>query len=49
MSADSLFDVSREVVLITGVSGQLGNEYAKAFLQRGAQAWIYEPQREAIP
>ncbi|MBN8514222.1 MULTISPECIES: SDR family oxidoreductase [unclassified Candidatus Accumulibacter] len=37
MSADSLFDVSREVVLITGVSGQLGNEYAKAFLQRGAR------------
>jgi len=32
-----LFDVSREIVLITGVSGQLGGEYAQAFLQRGAQ------------
>jgi len=35
-SADALFDVSGEVVLITGVSGQLGCEYARAFLQRGA-------------
>lgn len=36
MTADVLFDVSQEVVLITGVSGQLGGEYAKAFLERGA-------------
>lgn len=36
MSHDSLFDVSKEVVVITGVSGQLGSEYAKGFLQRGA-------------
>lgn len=35
--ADKLFDVSGEVVLITGSSGQLGAEYAKAFLERGAQ------------
>ena len=34
---DSLFDVSQECVLITGVSGQLGGEYAKAFLERGAK------------
>jgi len=34
---DPLFDVSAEVVLITGVSGQLGAEYAKTFLQRGAR------------
>ena len=34
---NDLFDVSHEVVLITGVSGQLGSEYAKAFLQRGAR------------
>jgi NAD(P)-dependent dehydrogenase (short-subunit alcohol dehydrogenase family) len=34
---DSLFDVSREIVLITGVSGQLGSEYARAFLARGAK------------
>lgn len=34
---DNLFDVSNEVVLITGVSGQLGAEYAKAFLSRGSK------------
>jgi NAD(P)-dependent dehydrogenase (short-subunit alcohol dehydrogenase family) len=34
---DSLFDVSQERVVITGVSGQLGAEYAKAFLARGAR------------
>jgi len=34
---DKLFDISREIVLITGVSGQLGHEYAKIFLQRGAR------------
>jgi NAD(P)-dependent dehydrogenase (short-subunit alcohol dehydrogenase family) len=33
---DNLFDVSGEIVLITGVSGQLGRTYAAAFLQRGA-------------
>lgn len=37
MSPDQLFDVSREIVLITGVSGQLGGEYASAFLKRGAR------------
>lgn len=37
MRTDPLFDVSREVVVITGVSGQLGSEYARAFLQRGAR------------
>jgi len=37
MSPDQLFDVSREIVLITGVSGQLGGEYARAFLQCGAR------------
>ena len=36
MSSDQLFDVSDEIALITGVSGQLGSEYAKALLQRGA-------------
>ena len=36
MSSDQLFDVSDEIVLITGASGQLGSEYAKALLQRGA-------------
>lgn len=36
MTADVLFDVSQEIVLITGVSGQLGGEYARTFLERGA-------------
>ena len=36
MSHDELFDVSKEVVVITGVSGQLGAQYAEAFLQRAA-------------
>lgn len=34
---DQLFDVSSAIVVITGVSGQLGGEYAKTFLQRGAR------------
>jgi NAD(P)-dependent dehydrogenase (short-subunit alcohol dehydrogenase family) len=33
---DILFDVSKKCVLITGVSGQIGSEYAKAFLSRGS-------------
>ncbi len=36
MMKDELFDISDEIVLITGVSGQLGSEYANAFLERGA-------------
>jgi NAD(P)-dependent dehydrogenase (short-subunit alcohol dehydrogenase family) len=34
---DSLFDVSQEIVIVTGVCGQLGAEYAEAFLSRGAK------------
>jgi len=37
MTSDSLFNVSEEVVLVTGACGQLGAEYAKAFLSRGAK------------
>lgn len=37
LQTDDLFDVSTEIVLVTGVSGQLGGEYAKSFLQRGAR------------
>jgi len=37
MGTDVLFDVSREIVLITGAAGQLGGEYARAFLERGAR------------
>lgn len=36
MSKDVLFGVDKEIVVITGISGQLGTEYAKAFLSRGA-------------
>ncbi|WP_076792511.1 SDR family oxidoreductase [Chlorobium sp. KB01] len=34
---DPLFDVSREIVIITGIGGQLGYAYAKALLQRDAR------------
>ena len=36
MNIDPLFDITQEIIVITGVSGQLGSEYAKACLQRGA-------------
>ena len=32
-----LFDVSSDIVIITGVCGQLGNSYANAFLLKGAR------------
>jgi NAD(P)-dependent dehydrogenase (short-subunit alcohol dehydrogenase family) len=35
--AMSIFDVSNEVVLVTGVAGQLGGEYARTFLAQGAR------------
>lgn len=35
--SNDLFDVSQDIVIITGVSGQLGAEYAKVFLLRGAK------------
>jgi NAD(P)-dependent dehydrogenase (short-subunit alcohol dehydrogenase family) len=34
--AVNLFDVQQEIVVVTGVSGQLGSEYAKALLNNGA-------------
>lgn len=37
MSSDAIFAVDNDIVVITGVSGQLGGEYAKAFLARGAR------------
>jgi NAD(P)-dependent dehydrogenase (short-subunit alcohol dehydrogenase family) len=37
MHFDRLFDVSKEIVAITGVAGQLGAQYAEAFLERGAR------------
>lgn len=35
----SSFDVSNEIVVITGVSGQLGNSYANTFLNLGAKVF----------
>jgi NAD(P)-dependent dehydrogenase (short-subunit alcohol dehydrogenase family) len=35
--SDYLFDVRQDIVLITGVSGQLGAEYARGFLTRGSK------------
>jgi NAD(P)-dependent dehydrogenase (short-subunit alcohol dehydrogenase family) len=37
MFQDSVFDVSAALVVITGGAGQLGAEYARAFLARGAR------------
>jgi NAD(P)-dependent dehydrogenase (short-subunit alcohol dehydrogenase family) len=37
MSKPSLFDVSNEIVVITGASGQLGLEYQKVFLDHGSK------------
>jgi NAD(P)-dependent dehydrogenase (short-subunit alcohol dehydrogenase family) len=37
MNSEPLFDVSNEIVIITGVSGQLGRQYAGAFLKRGSK------------
>jgi NAD(P)-dependent dehydrogenase (short-subunit alcohol dehydrogenase family) len=37
MSGDALFDVGHEVVVVTGAAGQLGANYASAFLTRGAR------------
>lgn len=39
MKEDSLFTVENEIVIITGVSGQLGNQYAETFLSRGAHVY----------
>jgi NAD(P)-dependent dehydrogenase (short-subunit alcohol dehydrogenase family) len=32
-----MFDLSNKIIVITGISGQLGLEYAKAFLDQGAK------------
>jgi NAD(P)-dependent dehydrogenase (short-subunit alcohol dehydrogenase family) len=37
MQPDPLFDFTRQVVVVTGASGQLGSTYAAAFLSRGAR------------
>lgn len=53
MAIERLFDVSREVVVITGVSGQLGCEYANAFLESGARVFGIDvkssPLCDALP
>jgi NAD(P)-dependent dehydrogenase (short-subunit alcohol dehydrogenase family) len=45
---DPLFDVSDRIVLITGVSGQLGAEYARAFLQRNARVAGLDLSQSAV-
>ena len=37
MNINKIFDVSQEIVLITGSNGQLGAEYTKLFLENGAR------------
>ena len=37
MLLNKLYDVSEEIVIITGVNGQLGSSYAKTFLELGAR------------
>jgi NAD(P)-dependent dehydrogenase (short-subunit alcohol dehydrogenase family) len=37
MPTEKLFDVCSEIVVVTGATGQLGNEYLRAFLERGAR------------
>lgn len=37
MTADQLFDVANEIVVITGAGGQLGHQYALGFLARGSK------------
>jgi len=37
MQMDPLFDMSHQTVIVTGVAGQLGEQYARAFLSRGAR------------
>jgi NAD(P)-dependent dehydrogenase (short-subunit alcohol dehydrogenase family) len=37
MDNNKLFDISNEIVIITGVNGQLGMSYAQTFLQLGAK------------
>ena len=37
MHIQTLFNVKGDIVLITGVSGQLGKTYARAFLEAGAK------------
>lgn len=37
MRPDAVFDVSKNIVVITGASGNLGCEYSRAFLENGAQ------------
>lgn len=37
MIQDKLFDVSHEIVVVTGAAGQLGLQYCRSFLERGAK------------
>jgi NAD(P)-dependent dehydrogenase (short-subunit alcohol dehydrogenase family) len=41
-STEALFDLSRDVVVITGGLGQLGRSYARAFLDKGARVALLD-------
>lgn len=48
---DPLFSVEGKIVIITGGLGQLGSNYAKAFLQRGSKVACFEhsePTKERV-
>ncbi len=49
ITSDPLFDVSAEVVVITGGLGQLGRAYARAFLERGARVAIWDKLQGTAP
>ncbi len=46
---DCLFDVSGKTVIITGGLGQLGRQFAKALIERGAKAGIFDIAEPAKP
>ena len=39
---DPLFDVSKSTVIVTGGLGQLGREFTKVLLERGAKVAVFD-------
>ncbi len=39
LSTKNLFDISEEIIIVTGVSGQLGYQYAKFLLENGSKVF----------
>jgi NAD(P)-dependent dehydrogenase (short-subunit alcohol dehydrogenase family) len=48
MLISDLFSVQNEIVIITGVSGQLGAKYARAFLKNGATVIGLDKQKSVL-